>query len=328
MATGESYRALLARSEGAVPEATWHDPSDLTRLSREAIALQQVGEVRAVSSSGHLRLHGPGVQAESADLEAVGLIAGAWQRTVTAVGAALEDVKTARGRVPAHLASRTRLVLTSAPGAGSLVLSLEPRRSGVDEVAPGGQFPMFGAERPLADRASEVLIDLCSTAAEAALSELDEFGERLRVLGPRVASSLRTLSDALVHADVALDSAWREPGSPTVRSDLSVQSARWLRDFIDGRELDAEDGTIEGVAITVSNRERWLIETVEGAAKVRATDLDLTDVRRVRPGDFVRLAVRTTMKLQPDGTSQLKHHALEVLLVQDSESERGEDSEA
>lgn len=316
MATSD-FRSLLASAREPLPAPTWLDATDLGRFGLEAMTEQEDGDARALRSSGALRLHGAGVRGNSVDLEDVGLIARHWQRTVTAYGAAIEGIKSARGRVPADIANRTRLSLTGSPGGGSLVLRIEPVSCPLAEVEPDGHRPLVGVARPLADEAAEGLIGLIKSASMASLEEVDSLSSALQDLGPRVAASLRDFAATVESANVSLDVSWREPSTPTVCTTLSVEGARWLSVFIEGRDLASEDETISGIAETISNRERWLISTADGLEKIRASNLDPVTVRRVRAGDFVTIKVRTWRKLSPDGGTSVRREALELVTVSD-----------
>lgn len=163
--------------------------------------------------------------------------------------------------------------------------------------------------------ASQIL----SQIAGVDLEDTDAIGARLREFGPRVASSLRNLATVLVESDIELDAAWRD--APTRHASWNVHQARWAKDFIEGRDLDSDEEDVHGLAVTVSNRERWLLETPERAEKVAVADLSLEDVRRVRPGDMVALRVRTTTRVQPDGTSIVRRQAIRVVDVRPGPSE-------
>ncbi|WP_217616254.1 hypothetical protein [Cellulomonas sp. GbtcB1] len=316
MAT-DDHEALLARASESEVGLLWDEPGDLAHLSVAAFVAHDRGDARALRSSGSVRLHGGGVRGHSVDLDEVGRIARQWQRATTAIGAALSGVKSARGRVPDDIAARTRLALTGAPQPGSLVLHLEPAADPLAEVEPHGQRPMFDVSRPLADMASEMLLNVLAEVPRAGISDLDPLSESLRELGPRAAASLHDLATTLHAADVDLDASWTEPSAGTRRANLSVSGARWLAKFIEGRDLASEEEPLTGIAETVSNRERWLIATADGGIeRIVASSLDLTDVRRVRPGDFVTLLVRSSRKAQPDGTIVTRREALQLLSVE------------
>ena len=315
MAIPEGFRALLGRAVRELPQATWVEPGDLVRYGQELMASEEHGDARVLRSTGTIRLHGAGVEDHAIDLDQVGAISMLWQRAVTSFGAALEEVRTSRGKLPDSITRRTRLRLTASPGEGSVVLRIAPRANPLSEVEPDGLRPLIGVPRPLADRASDALLDVFRQVSEPGAESAELVSQRLRVLGPRASSSLQALAAALSEADIALDAAWREPGASTSRASCSVGDSRWLRSFIEGRELDATFDVFSGTVATVSNRERWLVETEEGLEKVVASALENDDVRRVRSGDFVTLRVRTTMRTQPDGTVRTKREALDIIEV-------------
>lgn len=323
MATSDepSYLALL-RAASDPPAVTWERPEDLTRMGVEAmVASQHDFPTRTLASQGSLRLHGPGVQGHSADLAGTGAIAVAWQRAVDSVGASLEGVKSLRGRIPLDISRRCALALSAVPGGGSLVLSITPKMDHLPEVEPRGDVAMFEPPRPLADRASEKLITLCSVVGRATPQDADAAAEQLRLLGPRVASALRGLATAVSTSNVSFDTTWEEPNAPTARSSWTVQQAVWVRTFVDGRDLDAEEEELFGVARTVSDSERWLVEVDGEQVRVDATDLPHSQVRRVRPGDAVAMLVRLAQREQPDGSVRITRSVVELL---DVETEVGE----
>lgn len=315
MASSDGFRLLLARSKRDLPPATWEAPEDLVRYGLESIAADEAGDARVLRSSGDLRLHGDGVEGHSIDLEDVGSITTEWQRSVTSVGASLEGIQSSRGKVPHYVRTLTRLRLTSAPGQGSVVLHVSPRSNPLGETEPGGVRPLVDHVRPLADRSSDALIALLASVGDTAIHDADDLSARIREFGPRVASAVHALAKSLSDARVALDVAWREPDAPTRRASLTEFDARWLQRFIEARELTTEIEPFGGIAATVSDRERWLIETREGVEKVVATQLGIEDTRRVRTGDYVLLRVLTKTTTQPDGTVTVRREALELLDV-------------
>src|SRR4051794_27031263 len=128
MASSErpALAGLLARS-GPLPPATWTTPEDLGRASVEAMVAAAEGSPRGMPSRGRLRFWGDLSDDNRADLDRFGAIISAWQRTLSAVGASLEGIRSARGSLPRDLTHRTTLVVTSSPGAGSVVLLIEAK---------------------------------------------------------------------------------------------------------------------------------------------------------------------------------------------------------
>lgn len=310
-----ALRALLQRATRPLPEVSWSEPEDLVRHSFEAMVDRVEGDVRTIGSSGSLCLHGAGVATHSAALAEVGEIISSWQRAVTAVGASLEDIHSARGRIPASVTQRTELALTAAPGAGSLVLRIHPTSDALEETAPNGQARLLESPRPLVDRAATELFDLLSIGSSGP-GHVDDVARRLRTHGARVGSALRSLATALAESAVSFEVTWREPGSSTLRASWTPAEARWVKSFIEGRDLDTEEEIITGEAITVSSRERWLVDTEEGPEKVTVADLSPEAIRRVSPGDLVELRVETRTRAQPDGRLLTKRSAIALISVE------------
>lgn len=314
MATGErTPEWYLARAAESVPDdLVTPAEGDWGRLSRNAFIANMTVSARSVRSEGDLRLHGIGVEMNSVDLNAVGAIATAWQKAVAATGAAIEQVKTLRGSLPADVLQRTALVLNASPQSGSVVLHLEPKADPLPEVEPQGDVPMVERARPLADRASEQLIQLLGRAAAVDLTDTDELTAELQNLGPRVGGALSALARVLDRASITLDASWAEPEAPTVRASVTPSGAKWITQFVAGRGLDAEEQEIRGVIRTVSDRERWLVEVGEDDLRMDASELDPSVAAQWHVGADVVLTVRVAQTERPDGTTRKSMKILRV----------------
>ncbi len=303
---------LLARTEPSEHQPADFAPGDSARLSMESFVAATSGTARSIRSSGRLRLHGAGVEGAAADLADVGRIATSWQKAVAAVGAALEDIKSIRGALPQDVLRRTALVLDASPAPGSVVLNIMPKANPLAEAEPDGAPRLFDAPRPLADRASEQLIQLLGRAANASLTTLDELSATMMELGPRVGGSLSALGTALEKANITLDAIWREPEHRTVRAEVTPSEARWIQDFVAGRDLDAEEESLSVTLVTISNAERWLVEIGDKRRHMDATDVSPEVVSTLHVGQSVQLLVRTAFREQPDGVTRKSHRILAV----------------
>lgn len=305
---------LLSRASD-LPDTSAFSVDDVGRMSHEALLRNTGEDPRRGRSRGRLRLHGPAVHGHAADLTSVATIAAGWQRAVTAVAAALEGQRELRGRLRGDVVRRSRMLLSASPLPGSVVLLIEPAADAMAEVEPNGNVALFSRVRPLADRAAEELITLAAELAGEDLPDLEQAAARMRRLGPRVASALRTLAQAVEASDASLDTTWDEPERPSVHSTWTASNARWVREFVDGRDLDAEDQELIGKAITVSTADKWLVEMVHGEptrVRVDASKLTLAQTRQVRLGDVVRLHVQVTAREQADGTVRIARQAQSV----------------
>ena len=312
MATDNPLERLLAQTTPADYRPGDFEPGDTTRLSVDAFVAQALGTARERVSEGTLRLHGTGVLGTTAELADVGQIASTWQRLVSAVGGALEDIRSLRGSLPADILTRTTLMLSASPSPGSVILHLQPKSDPFVEVAPDGNMPMVAEDRPLADRASEALIVLLAEAVSAGPSSLDHLSASLKDMGPRVGSSLLSFADSLTKSDITLDAAWREPTQPTRRAEVTPSTAKWLRDFVAGRDLDAEVSELVGVLRTISDAERWMVDVEEKPLKMDATELEPSSITQFHVGQRVTLTVRTAMREQPDGRTSSTYKILAV----------------
>lgn len=310
---------FLERSSEVAADSPPPRPGDVGRRSFEAFLANQDADPRDLASRGYLELTGPSVTGSRAELGFVGALASAWQKAVSATGAALEQVRGLRGALPSDITTRTTLLLNAAPQPGSIVLSLEPQTPAQQEVEPQGKVAMFDPPRPLADRASERLIQVLDSLRVEDLETVDAIASALAELGPRVGSAINTLAAVIQQSNFSMAAAWAEPGHDQVTARVTPTEATWVRDFIAGRGLDAEVRAVTGYLRTVSDRDRWLVELPDGQAeRMDARELSESEVSRWRVGDFVRLTVRVALREQPDGVIR---RATTILDVQSDEEE-------
>ena len=320
-------RLMALRGIHELPPAEWRSADDVGRRSVESFIAQQHGDARTLRSEGQLRLHGVMVEENRADLDDVSRVGMAWQRAVNAIGAALEGAKTTSGRVSTDLTHRLQLQLVAAPSPGSLVLHVAPKANPLGEVdgAHGTQSMLPEAERPLADRASDRLISLCHDLGHATIDDDDANAVQLRELGPRAARAVSSLASALAAAHLDFDVSWSEPGRPEKNTSLTAGQAERVKRFVEGRRLDAEEMPVIGIAHTVSDVDKWMIEVNGINERFDASELQREAWRgKFRIGDEVHLLVSVTATERPEGTTQFHRRVLElqmVVPVEDPDSE-------
>jgi hypothetical protein len=207
---------------------------------------------------------------------------------------------------------RSRGSLNAAPAPGSIVLGVSPKADPFREVAPGGVARMIDVPRPLADRASEELIDLLGQAASVG-PDAEDLAAHISELGPRVATAVKALAEVLNQEHFDVDVAWMEPDQPTHRASLSAGTSGWLSDFVAGRALDGVEAELVGTVRTVSDIAKWSIETSEGRKYVDASSLDPEAVRATHVGELIRLLVFVRVTQKSDGTTSETYEALELL---------------
>ena len=312
MTSDDLYKRLLAQAGwNGDEEPLAEDAEDIGRLSIERLLQSLHGNARELASRGTLRLSGPAVVDHRAPMDALGKLASSWQGFVTAVGASLEGYRQERGKLPADVERRTLLAVDGI-SPGSLVLNLTPIADPLAEAEPDGQPDLTATARPLADQAMEAALDLVDSAGNVAAEDLDSLAVRMREAGPRVAGSLRRVAATIVASNVIVEGTWREPEHATVRTRCTPDQAKWIVGFIEGRSLDDEEVEVAGEAITVSTRERWLIDTAEGPIKIGVANLE-TGGERVSPGDYVRLAVVMRSRTSPDGRTSTTYEAIRLV---------------
>jgi len=293
-------------------------PREIGRRSMEAFISNHAGSPRDLASHGYLHLSGPSVTEHRAELGLVGALAIAWQKAVSATGAALEQVRGLRGALPGDITLRTALVLNAEPRPGSVVLNFEPKSPPRQEVEPSGNLSMFEPPRPLADRASGRLIEFLAALRSDDSGSADAVANALNELGPRVGSAITNLASVIQVSNFTVDAAWEEPSHDQVVARVTPTEAAWLQAFIAGRGLDAEERVLKGYLRTVSDRDRWLVELMDGThERMDASELLEDEVPRWRVGDAVSLTVRVALREQPDGVTRRSTTILSVRSLED-----------
>lgn len=289
-------------------------PQDWNRAGIEAMA-KQFDDARVMISRGVLRFHGTGVEGHRAALSSIGLVADAWQRSVTAVGAAIEGIRSARGQVPGSITDRTALMLDATPAPGSVVFNIVPNSDALAEIEPDGDRPLADEwrDRPLVDRASETVVTLLADMAQANLDGTEYVAQTLGELGARVGASLSHLAGSIAKSGMALDSAWQEPEHETVRSRVTPEQARWISNFISQRKLYREEETVTGYLRTISLDDKWRI-VLDDKTELRldASDVPERVAKQQNLDNRVVMTVEVTHSIRSDGGQSSTYKLLHV----------------
>lgn len=316
------------RYANTVPADTY-EPGDLSRMGVEALVQQNLGTSRVLKSSGALRFTGDGVSGHSANLDDIGALSSAWQKAITATGASIESITTARGPVPASVVLRTQLVVTASPLPGSVVLNLAPKELPLKEVEPGNQTVAEGlAERPLADRASERLVEFLSIGQGSGDEAGEQIASQLRQMGPRVGGAVNALARTIQRTKVTLDVSWREPAAKTKRVKVSPSHATYLRHVVEGRGLDAEPVILVGELQTISRLQRWAIETNDDLVQFDASELPAVEFQRWNVGDVIEVSATVALREWGDGRVERRYTATGVRLAPSGHEVLGDETDA
>lgn len=314
---GDQSARFLARFEGLeVPD--WTDPSDLTRLSLEAVARDQVLG-RDLPSTGRVRLTGPAVGENSARLDSAGDVLVKVQKLVTALGASIEGFKSQVGVLADRVRARTQLRLVAGSAPGSVQLFVVPEMPPAAELYPGGHVPLVDEDQTLIDRSAEALLDLLELAS-VPLPDARDMTDRLNSWGPRVATSVRNLSSAVVDTGIEVEWSWAVPNGGRRVAKLSTAGAQWFGEVVAGRNLDVEEVTIRGVLHTISDTTAWEMRT-EGGERIRLKhgDIPASTVSALHVGQRVMVVATVEVVLLPGGTERADYTALTVTSLSESD---------
>lgn len=294
----ELAEAILG-SSASTP--TWETPSDLARLSIDAMSTSMdVG--RQMVSLGMLRLTGVGVTSHMASMEAVGELMTRWQKLITAIGGSKRGFRGLRGRMNADVVASTRLMLDASPAPGSLVLQFQPGKLPTEELSPDGDVELFDQpEDQLADEAIHEALSLFSAVSELG-PDADEgdFLQEVSGLGARSAAALSEVAKSIDVSGFNLDVSWRQPGKPTERVRLSNSDARRIVELVASRELDSDIENITGHIQTISDRARLHVLLDDGEiVPISPGKLDHEALKPISHGDRVRVEVDVKMVYRP-----------------------------
>ncbi|RIR09572.1 hypothetical protein D2E27_20330 [Mycobacteroides abscessus] len=294
----------------------WNTPDDLARIGIEAmIAADPLG--RTLTSHGDIRITGDGVTGSSARVNDVARVMTGFQRLATAVGAAQQGDKTLGRQPSADVKRRTDLLLTAAPGPGSIVLTVTPRTSPVSETGHGsgkvGMFAELETEDQMLDTAVAAAIDVFTAGNDiGAAPQGSAFVRQLGDMGPRTASAVRDLARTLDRAQFDVEIAWRQPARATRRVAVTAAAAAYIAATVEHANLDEQPVEIIGEYLTVSAVSSWLIAP-EGADNdtltVKLGHIDPTQTRGLAVGD--RVQINATMKIEttPGGNAKTTYTA-------------------
>jgi hypothetical protein len=312
----QDLQDLRDRIAASVPEATWTEPEDLSRISFEALVSQTLAG-RVLDSCGTVHLTGDGVNVHQASLSALGSVMTSFQKLIDAAGAAIRGVTSPRGRLPSDIVRLTKLDLATSPLPGSVRLVVTPATRAVDEIADDVPLASFAPEDDqLADKAALLAFDLIDEGVKAG-PDADQFAASVRSQGPRVASSLRGFADALAEGLFDVDLGWEQPGRPTRRVKAARADAVRISSLIEGRDLDDEEVTLEGIVVRVSKEKTALvIEDRSGEVlQIKRGKVSDDQLRPVHVDSHVRVKVMESVRESAGGTQSSIFMALSIDLL-------------
>lgn len=294
----------------------WTSPDDLARRSRETLAAR-MAPGRPGLSRGEMHLAGSGVVGHSIRLADLGGILNSFQRTVSAVGGALDGITSSRGSLPASLVQRTSLRLDAAPAPGSVRLAITPEQSPTAELYPDGEVPFDDSDRTMADRSLEEVIRLLRAGATSDPTAR-EFREEFVELGPRAASAVRAFLKIVADDDIDVSLSWREPRRPTISAAVTAAEARFLEQVIANNGLDDDELDVRGIVHTVSDRRPIDLEVDGSMMRVQLGDQLPPDIHTLNVGDAVDARINVTTEQRAGGDEVVTYTLISIARVDES----------
>lgn len=249
--------SALLKELGFDESASYELPEDLNQLSVSSLRsfIDQTYLQHSAESTALIHVTGPAVSGHSVPLRSVGDLMIRLQAAFDSIGASIEGFKSLGGAIPSALAKRTELSLVASPLPGSVVLEVAPTKPRLEDLYPNGEA-LFDVEKvigakPLADSAFEELSSLMSDLATDAPDQ-EKFIDHLAELGPRVASNVRALCDAVDKGSIDIDFEWKSPSGDRKKVGVNHTFAKFVSVVIRDTEIDTESVGIEGVLVTVT----------------------------------------------------------------------------
>ena len=247
----------MLKELGFDESASYDLPEDLNELSVSSLRgfIDQTYLQHSAESTALIHVTGPAVSGHSAPLRSIGDFMIHLQAAFDSIGASIEGFKSLGGAIPAVLAKRTELSLVASPLPGSVVLEVAPTKPRLEDLYPHGEA-LFDVEKtigakPLADSAFEELSSLISDLATDTPDQ-EKFVDHLAELGPRVASNVRALCDAVDKGSIDFDFEWKSPLGDRKKVGVNHTFAKFVSTVIRNTEIDTESIGIEGVLVTVT----------------------------------------------------------------------------
>jgi hypothetical protein len=252
----------LAQLRTRIADADIEPAENLDEIVQRGIAhAQQKAGLSSRIAQLDVRLSGAAVREHDVSVRVLAGVLGPLQESLTAVGQALRQNPTGRGRVPTAIVDATELSISPQLTAGSIVLHL----SGPAEATTGDELPEATGTESLVDASLRAVFSvLAESQDDVATSGLS--GE-LRRLGPRTAKHLNDLAQRVLDDDVQVGLVWRL-GTTSQRASLDRRSALALHDAIQRNRVEVSEVVLTGRLLTVST--------------VRKAELDMGDAGTVK----------------------------------------------
>lgn len=278
-----------------------------------------VFDARMIDSFGEIHIEGSGVKGNAAPMANVGDVLSNIQASIDSIGAKLRGRINEKGRIPSEITSLTSLDIVASPMPGSLRILVSPGKRGFDEVYPDDGDNLFGigedfGKRPLADLSLEAMIDLIK---EVDLNSPDSknFEIKLQEMGPRVASSMKSMFSSFAKSDFDVEMSWKEPQKRISKARVNKELAAHAVRVIVQSKADIEKDIISGSIITVTTSTKDRIRILDESGEdilISIGDISRMDLARFHAGSRVLVGVEKSVSYFPGGRTTVKYRGVSI----------------
>lgn len=261
---------------------------------------------KTLRSAGSLRFTGHGINGHQGNAEGLFSAGSAFVHLVAAIGSSLLG---ARSKISENAARLTSLNLDASPEPGSIIFNLIPSIYPETELRPNGEILDDGDQ--LVDRAIEEIERLMGIQG---IDSGDEIAVSLEHLGPMVTRALRTFVTTTSGQYLDVDFAWREPLKASRRWAMNVGDATFLRQVIEGRELDDEAVVLKGYLKTVSMSDSWVfVDDEYGTIVVNISEISGAPWSDHNPEEHIQIQAMMTVREAPGKLTRRQFKAKKFL---------------
>jgi len=167
---------------------------------------------------------------------------------------------------------------------------------------------------PLQDGIAEQLF-----SSEIETAEAQNFLDRVREGGPRLASAVRRFARAIETADFDVDLEWREPNQATLRAQFTRHDAGLVRHLVVSRALEVELQNLVGRLITLSTTRAWQLSVgQESIVTVDASKLEPSVTSALHLNEQVTIRAKAIQHALPGGGTSTTFEAVSVTTMEQS----------
>ena len=267
------------------------------------------------------RFFGASTDSHAMDVKPAAKALIALQDVLSAIGATLSDHRGLVGQLPASIGDATRLTLSPVVAPGSVIFTLQS--------PPPAEDLLSGIEEDdaLLDHSVTRLIEILNTA-ETSGEDPEILSEMLHQTGPRTASHLFNLTDALLSEDVGLGLEWLNGKGGQRSAQISRHAAGFLRALAKTSSVQTENVTISGTLSTISkNHQQELTLEDQTRVKFSATEEQLRELApHALSSVALQLIEKTAVKLATGTVSRsytligLRESEVEIAASQSGQS--------